>query len=137
MKQFEFDLTPDEVKMFEHIRSMESVYNELGFNLAIYKDAMLKTRNDFVDRVAKKYQIDNANHMTYCFVTRKLKSVFNSNLITTKGIDKPPLFSQAANDMMVSSLRTLMEMLRIHKKGIFDGSEIDQAKARGVEIGKT
>jgi len=129
MKQdsiFEYDLTADEIKMFEHISSMEQIYNELGTNLAIYKDSIMQVRNEFCSKVASKYRINNPANMTYDRVSRKLRSIFHPKLSTMVGFDKPSFFSETANDIIVRGIKTLTDMMRVFKRGIFDESEIDK-----------
>ena len=111
----ETNLTDDEVKMFEHIKAMEMVHNELGANLGAFKDSIMQTRNEFVKKVATKYKVENPNQVTYDPKSKKLISIFHQNMPFVKIKEKPAMFTQLASDMMFKAISTLTNLYKANK----------------------
>lgn len=102
-------LTDDEVAMFEKIRSMEAVHNELGYKLGAYKDHIVETRNMFVAGLTRKYNIEKPSLMTYDPFRQKLVSVFHPDLKAHRIVNRPHAFTQLASEVIMDAIKKLGE----------------------------
>jgi len=114
----DYRLTADEVAMFERLRQMEGVHNEIAFNLSRYKESILNTRNEFVVRLAKKYGIENPSQVTYDPISQSVRSIFHPELKGHKIEARPYAFTRVASDLMLDAIKKLGEIWKATTKGV-------------------
>jgi len=106
-KDLSIKLTDGETAMFEHLSAMETVHNELGKNLSIFKDQIMQSRNEFVGKLCAKYRISKPNFVTYDPVTHSIVSIFGAKLHTVYGQKRPAMFIRLAQDLIFKAIETL------------------------------
>lgn len=106
-------LTDGEIAMFEHVRAMEMVHNELGHNLSMFKDQIMQSRNDFMVKLCAKYGIQKPNLMAYDPVGKQIISIFHKNMPFVRMKDKPPMFVSLASELMFQAIKTLTNAFKL------------------------
>lgn len=110
---FEFDLTPEEIRMFERLAAQEQVHNKLGALLGAYRESILAERNQFMRGLQKKYRIRKPHLATYDPAQKKIISIFNPTHNPRKIESSPMVFHKMAVDSFMDLIRNLQELLGV------------------------
>jgi hypothetical protein len=106
-------LTDSEIVMFEHVRAMEMVHNELGHNLSMFKDQIMQSRNEFMGKLCVKYGIQKPNLMAYDPVSKQIISIFHKNMPFVRMKEKPPMFVTLASELVFQAIKTLTNAFKL------------------------
>jgi hypothetical protein len=120
--QLTIKIADSEIAMFEHIRAMETVHNELGHNLSLFKDQIVQSRNEYMVKLCEKYHILKPNMITYDPVGKQLISIFHNNMPFVRIKSKPPMFTTLASELIFQAIKTLTGAFKMsggqNEKGI-------------------
>lgn len=111
-KVYEIPITENEIKNFERLLNMEAVHNEIAKSLNMFKESIMKSRNEYVQYICKKYQIDKPNFMSFDPFTKNIISTFHPNHQTRIMNQEPKEFIQLAGDMV---FKLIQDLTTIHK----------------------
>jgi hypothetical protein len=106
-------ISDNEISMFERLRAMEMVHNELGHNLSLFKDQIMQTRNEFMKNLCIKHNILKPNLMTYDPVNKQLISIFHKNMPFVRIKEKPMMFTTLASELVFQAIKTLTNAFKM------------------------
>lgn len=105
------ELSADEVSMFEKIEKMQRIHNALGEFLGAYRDRITTLRNEFVQRITHRYNVEKPSLVTFDPISKKLVSIFHPNLKGIKIEHEASTFRRIASDSITGTIRTLTDFL--------------------------
>lgn len=109
---FKTELTPGELGMFAKLERDQAVLNEIGSNLAAFRDGIVTSRNIFVQELCKKYGVKNPAKVTFDPKTKRLVSVFSAELAAVKIDRRPPAFEETAARLVLGAIRELTAIFK-------------------------